>query len=291
MEGLKRMFYFRDCVRGIKIPVVIVMSLVSVTVVVMLLGMGVYLRPFTMGLLMLAIWVIFAVILNRLRGDSYYSFEFIPTSAVVGTVMLVITLLVMENAPELFGGGSDVLSQGFYELSSLISSVVSIPLIIFSFVGTYIFGAIGSSIALLFSGESSATASLGGWARGVANDFKGLTEETSSKSPRSATAGQVVPQQRPPSAPSSPAATTPSTALDEGQITARAAWQTATGGNTICCRKCGCKTNIWDANDYCGHCGHIRGISAPEVECIEKCGAKVGKTDKFCFRCGAKQPV
>lgn len=81
-------------------------------------------------------------------------------------------------------------------------------------------------------------------------------------------------------------------ALDEGQIAARNAWQAAVKEkNFIYCPECGCRSNIWDPQNFCGHCGHVRGIPTPEVECIGKCGAKVSKTDKFCFRCGAKQPV
>jgi len=79
--------------------------------------------------------------------------------------------------------------------------------------------------------------------------------------------------------------------LDAGQIAARNAWQAATGSNFIYCRQCGKKSAIWDPADFCGRCGKIRGISALQVQCINSlCNAKIGKEDKYCFKCGSKQP-
>ncbi|MCD6283332.1 zinc ribbon domain-containing protein [bacterium] len=239
-------------------------------------------RLFTILILELVIWVIFATILNSLKKDPYYSFEFIPTSAVVGTVILVILFLILENAPDLFGG-ADVWSQLSMNTVSGFTSALSLPVLFFNFVGTYIYGALGSSIALLFYGSSTESNVVGTWAKGVASDFRGLTE-SDRESRRSASASAA-----PPAMPSSSAPT--ATSLDEGQIAARNAWQSTTGGNHIYCRRCGEKSAIWEPADFCNRCGQIRGISTPEVECIEKCGARIGKEDKFCFRCGAQQPV
>lgn len=281
MEGLRRMFYLRDCVRGVKIPVVILNSVVSVCIVALYVAM-VQRVPgfFTMYVMGVVIWVIFAVILNRLKGDPYYSFEFIPTMAVVGVVGAVILVLLIENTPE-SSRGSDVWSRNLYEATSVGIGALTPLLLVLGVVWTYVTGAIGSAIALFFSGSSTPVgASVGSWAKGVAEDFRGLSDRAATLSVQQGTSS--VPR-------NSPRTSSRIPSLDEGQVTARAIWQNMAGGGSIYCRKCGQKSAIWDAANCCSHCGHVRGVPTPKVECIAGCGAKVGEADKFCFRCGAAQ--
>ncbi len=192
---------------------------------------------------------------NRVQGDPKAA---IYLAFVHGAVMWAIALVALVFIKDMSIGGAGFDAAWRYTLMALIVGV-----------------------ALMFWHlRDTGQVPLFDQVRGVVDGLQRLVSPKGIDSPtltaRATVAGAALP-----SAPT----------LDEGQIAARVAWQNAVDGNHIYCRKCRDRTAVWEPNDYCGKCGYVRGISAPEVECIEKCGAKIGKTDKFCFRCGAKQPV
>ncbi len=258
-DAFKRMMMWRDCLKGIKLPVIIgVNILASVLLVIILIFVTAgQTGPWSATLAELVAWVAIATVLNLARRDPYYSFEFVSTSLVFGFVATILTGLAAEIS---------------WDFRHQMEYMGAMPESGYSFLVAG--GQLLQTVVLYTAGA-------------VAAFF--LTE-------RIAASGRkrlLTPEPRT-SAASFQQASGQGLRLTVEQRLERARWEDQTGRDYLYCRNCGGTIAIWTENDKCPHCGWSLKIPNPvrdqTMACINRdngCPAMVNADDGYCYCCGS----